>query len=305
MLREVIGPPQGSLQLDLPLPDAHQRLDDLVGQLHVRRITAEPIEQAGHCLGLVHERLQWRTAARWAEVRLDQAARVNRDGVLYLPCLCGRGSCRSDGRPPCRPASAGLVPCVPLILASLISPPPAGLSAAVSDAFQRATRGQNSGGVDILQPVPRESVPRFQRMLRLVRRGLPPRDSDCGQRRLRHDHVLHAGCQSKQPTSLMVGRSGGVIHVPVTGRGSPGPHPAPRYLHRQSKLDGHHARASATSGDIVPGHSDMVIRLDSLTAARRTQALAALCDQLTQARACYPAPCSRWAMKSNPTPGIA
>jgi hypothetical protein len=32
----------------------------------------------------------------------------------------------------------------------------------------------------------------------------------------------------------------------------------------------------------------LLIRLDPLTAPRRTQALAALCDQLTQAQACYP-----------------
>jgi len=64
-------------------------------------------------------------------------------------------------------------------------------------------------------------------------------------------------------------------------------------------LDGHYARADdeayalirealATSGDIIPGHGELLVRLDPLTAPRRTQALAALCDQLTQARAHYP-----------------
>jgi transposase len=64
-------------------------------------------------------------------------------------------------------------------------------------------------------------------------------------------------------------------------------------------LHGHYARAGdeayaiirealTTSGDIHPGSSELLIRLDPLTAPRRTQALAALCDQLTAAGACYP-----------------
>jgi hypothetical protein len=46
--------------------------------------------------------------------------------------------------------------------------------------------------------------------------------------------------------------------------------------------------ALATSGDICPGPGQLLIRLDPLTAPRRTQALAALCDQLTAIGACYP-----------------
>ena len=64
-------------------------------------------------------------------------------------------------------------------------------------------------------------------------------------------------------------------------------------------LDGHYARAGdeayalirealTTSGDIYPGNGELLIRLDPLTAPRRTQALAALCDQLTAAGVCYP-----------------
>jgi transposase-like protein len=64
-------------------------------------------------------------------------------------------------------------------------------------------------------------------------------------------------------------------------------------------LDGHYARAGdeayalirealTASGDIIPSHGQLLIRLDPLTAPRRTQALAVLCDQLTQAQACYP-----------------
>jgi hypothetical protein len=46
--------------------------------------------------------------------------------------------------------------------------------------------------------------------------------------------------------------------------------------------------ALTTSGDIIPGHGELLVRLDPLTAPRRTQALAALCYQLNQAQACYP-----------------
>jgi hypothetical protein len=64
-------------------------------------------------------------------------------------------------------------------------------------------------------------------------------------------------------------------------------------------LDGHYARAGdegyalirealTISGDICPGPGELLIRLDPLTAPRRTHALAALCDQLSQAQACYP-----------------
>jgi transposase-like protein len=64
-------------------------------------------------------------------------------------------------------------------------------------------------------------------------------------------------------------------------------------------LNGHYARAGdeayalirealTVSGDICPGPGQLLIRLDPLTAPRRTQALAALCDQLTAAGACYP-----------------
>ena len=49
-------------------------------------------------------------------------------------------------------------------------------------------------------------------------------------------------------------------------------------------LDGHYARA----GDIQPGDGELLIRLDPLTAPTRTQALAALCDQLNQAASRYP-----------------
>jgi hypothetical protein len=80
-------------------------------------------------------------------------------------------------------------------------------------------------------------------------------------------------------------------------------------------LDGHYARAGdeayalirealTTSGDIHPGPGQLLIRLDPLTAPRRTQALAALCDQLTAAGARYPGTglVLRYEVKSHPSP---
>jgi Transposase protein len=80
-------------------------------------------------------------------------------------------------------------------------------------------------------------------------------------------------------------------------------------------LDGHYARAGdeayavirealAASGDICPGPGELLIRLDPLTAPRRTAALAALCDQLTAAGICYPGTdlVLRYEVKSRPTP---
>ena len=81
-------------------------------------------------------------------------------------------------------------------------------------------------------------------------------------------------------------------------------------------LDGHYARAGdeayalirealAGSGDICPGNGQLLIRLDPLTAPRRTQALATLCDQLNQAQACYPGTDLVLRYKVKPHPGIA
>jgi hypothetical protein len=80
-------------------------------------------------------------------------------------------------------------------------------------------------------------------------------------------------------------------------------------------LDGHYARAGdeacalicealTTSGDIHLAPGELLIRLDPLTAPRRTQALAALCDQLTAAGARYPGTdlVLHYEVKSRPTP---
>ena len=81
-------------------------------------------------------------------------------------------------------------------------------------------------------------------------------------------------------------------------------------------LDGHYARAGdeayalirealTASGDICPGNGQLLIRLDPLTAPRRTQALAALCDQLNHAQASYPGTDLVLRYEVKPHPGIA
>jgi hypothetical protein len=81
-------------------------------------------------------------------------------------------------------------------------------------------------------------------------------------------------------------------------------------------LDGRYARAGdeayalirealTVSGDIIPGNGELLIRLDPLTAPRRTQALAALCDQLNHAQAHYPGTDLILRYDVKPHPGIA
>ena len=81
-------------------------------------------------------------------------------------------------------------------------------------------------------------------------------------------------------------------------------------------LDGHYARAGdeayalirealTASGDICPGNGQLLIRLDPLTAPRRTQALSALCDQLNQAPSRYPGTDLVLRYEVKPHPGIA
>jgi Transposase protein len=80
-------------------------------------------------------------------------------------------------------------------------------------------------------------------------------------------------------------------------------------------LDGHYARAGdeayalirealSISGDIRRGPGELLIRLDPLTAPRRTQALATLCDQLTAVSARYPGTdlVLRYEVKTRPSP---
>jgi transposase-like protein len=81
-------------------------------------------------------------------------------------------------------------------------------------------------------------------------------------------------------------------------------------------LDGRYARAGdeayalirealTASGDIIPGDSDLLVRLDPLTAPRRTQALAVLCDQLNQTASRYPGTDLILRYEVKPHPGIA
>ena len=80
-------------------------------------------------------------------------------------------------------------------------------------------------------------------------------------------------------------------------------------------LDGHYARAGdeayalirealTTSGDVHLAPGELLIRLDPLTAPRRTQALAALCEQLNQAGCTYPGTdlLLRYEVKPHPGP---
>jgi hypothetical protein len=81
-------------------------------------------------------------------------------------------------------------------------------------------------------------------------------------------------------------------------------------------LDGHYARARheayalirealATSGDIHPGPGQLLIRLDPLIAPRRTQAMAALCEQLNQTGCSYPGTDLTLRYEVKPHPGPA
>jgi transposase-like protein/helix-turn-helix protein len=81
-------------------------------------------------------------------------------------------------------------------------------------------------------------------------------------------------------------------------------------------LDGHYARAGdeayalirealAATGDIIPGDGELLVRLDPLTAPRRTQALAVLCDQLNHAGSRYPGTRLVLHYEVKPHPGTA
>ena len=81
-------------------------------------------------------------------------------------------------------------------------------------------------------------------------------------------------------------------------------------------LDGHYTRARdeacalirealTVSGDICPGPGQLLVRLDSLTAPRRTHALAALCEQLNATGACYPGTNLVLCYEVKPHPGPA
>jgi transposase len=81
-------------------------------------------------------------------------------------------------------------------------------------------------------------------------------------------------------------------------------------------LDGHYSRARdeayalvrealLTSGDIIPSDGELLVRLDPLTAPRRTNALAALCALLNQPQARYPGTDLVLRYEAKPHPDIA
>jgi prepilin-type processing-associated H-X9-DG protein len=63
--------------------------------------------------------------------------------------------------------------------------------------------------------------------------------------------------------------------------------------------------ALLASGDIIPCDGELLVRLDPLTAPRRTQALAALCDQLNHAGSRYPGTRLVLRYTVKPHPGVA
>ena len=59
--------------------------------------------------------------------------------------------------------------------------------------------------------------------------------------------------------------------------------------------------ALVTSGDIIPGHGELLIRLNPLTAPRRTRHSPPSATSSTKPQATTPAPISSCATRSNPT----
>ena len=81
-------------------------------------------------------------------------------------------------------------------------------------------------------------------------------------------------------------------------------------------LQGHYARAEdeayalirealTTAGDIEPAEGELRVRLEPLSAPRRTRALAALCQQLSTTQTCYPGTSLILRYEVKPHPGTA
>jgi hypothetical protein len=79
---------------------------------------------------------------------------------------------------------------------------------------------------------------------------------------------------------------------------------AGRYARAEDEACALIREALTVSGDIHPGHGELLIRLDQLTAPRRTQAPAALCQQLNATKTRYPGQASSSATRSNPTSAL-
>src|SRR5580658_2959654 len=82
-------------------------------------------------------------------------------------------------------------------------------------------------------------------------------------------------------------------------------HLTPHYARADDEAHALIREALTTSGDITPGPGTLHIRLDPLTAPRRTRALAALCDHLTTTRTRYPGTSLLLSYEVKPHPGTA
>ena len=74
----------------------------------------------------------------------------------------------------------------------------------------------------------------------------------------------------------------------IQRRDHPGPRPDRQLHHAGDEAYALIREALTASGDIIPDGGTLTIRLDPLTAPRRTRALAALCDQLNATATRYP-----------------
>jgi len=81
--------------------------------------------------------------------------------------------------------------------------------------------------------------------------------------------------------------------------------PTPKPPSAEDEADALIREALTISGDIRPGHGTLHVRLDPLTAPRRTQALAALCEQLNAAQSRYPGTDLRLRYEVKTHPGTA
>jgi hypothetical protein len=90
----------------------------------------------------------------------------------------------------------------------------------------------------------------------------------------------------------------------IQHRNCPGPRPARALRPPATRPTRSSARPLAPPATSAPADGELLIRLDPLTAPRRTQAVAALCEQLTAIGARYPGTdlVLRYEVKSHPNP---
>ncbi len=128
---------------------------------------------------------------------------------------------------------------------------------------------------------------------RVLARGCPNPAKKAAAAQIRHTEVLAAAAEAQRDTSLAAlcnpppGQPVTITNQMINALDAP-----VEAAHRELE-----AAQDAAAGQLL-------IRLDPLTAPRRTQALAALCDQLSQAQACYPGTelILHYEIKSHPSP---